>query len=81
MVDDVEEEGNGLCRLHGHDRPCLNPLRELVYGDKEMGVAPGCLLWGANHVQTPDHERPGDRDHLEFHQPVPMLSWGFGTRS
>ena len=42
-MDDVEEEHSLLGFDHG-DRPSFDPFCELVYGDKQMGVAPGRLL-------------------------------------
>jgi hypothetical protein len=47
------------------DRPSLNPLRELVNGDKQVSKALGCFLKRPDKVQTPDHERPSDGDRLE----------------
>jgi hypothetical protein len=35
-------------------------LQNFVDGDQQMRVAPGCLLQGADEVQTPYSKRPGD---------------------
>ena len=40
-MDDVKEEQHGLFRLDHGDRPSLYPLCELVYSDKQVGVAYG----------------------------------------
>ena len=45
-MDDVEEEQHGLLRFDHGDRPSFYPLCKLVYGDKQVGVAPGALLRG-----------------------------------
>ena len=46
VMDDVEEEQHGLLELDRGDRPSFYPLSKLVYGDKQVGVAPGALLRG-----------------------------------
>jgi hypothetical protein len=38
----------------------LDPLGEFVDGDRQVRVAPGCLLQGADEVQTPHGKRPSD---------------------
>ena len=56
-----------------HRGPCwygahwfnLGPLSELVDGHEEETVAPLRLREGAQNVQPPDRERPGERDGLE----------------
>ena len=35
---------------HG-DRLSFDPFCELVYGDKQVGVAPGCLLERPNQIE------------------------------
>ena len=40
-MDDIEEEQHGLLGLDHGDRSSLYPLCELVYGDKQVGVALG----------------------------------------
>ena len=39
-MDDVEEEQHSLLRLDDGDRPSFDPFCELVYDDKQVGVAP-----------------------------------------
>ena len=49
-MDDVEEEQHGLL---GFDRgywSSFNPFCELVYGDKQVGVAPGRLFEWPNQI-------------------------------
>jgi hypothetical protein len=41
-VDDVEEKFHGLLGSDHRNRSIFNPLCELVNGDKQMSVAPGC---------------------------------------
>ena len=43
-MDDVEEEQHGLLRFDLGDRQSFYLLCKLVYGDKQVGVAPRCLL-------------------------------------
>ena len=64
-MDDVEEEQHSLLRLNHRDRPSFDPFYELVYGDQQVGVAPGRLLERPNQIEPPDHEGPCDGDHLE----------------
>jgi hypothetical protein len=64
-MDNVNKEEHCLLRFNSRDQPSLNPLRELVNGDKQVGKAPECFLKRLNKVQTLDRERPSDRDHLE----------------
>ena len=64
-MDDVEEEQHGLLGFDHGDRPSLYPLCELVYGDKQVGVAPERLLERPNQIKPPDREEPRDGDHLE----------------
>ena len=40
-MDDVEEEQHSLLRLDRGDRLSLYPLCKLVYGDKQVRIAPG----------------------------------------
>ena len=63
-MDDVEEELHSLLGLDCGDRPSFDPFCELVYGDKKVGVAPGCLFERSNQIKPPDHEGPCDGDHL-----------------
>ena len=48
VMDDVEEEQYGLFGLDRGDRLSLYPLCKLVYGDKQVGVAPRCLFEWSN---------------------------------
>jgi hypothetical protein len=64
-MNNVSKEEHRLLRFNSRDRPSLNPLRELVNGDKQVGKVLGCFLKQPDKVQTLDHERPSDRDHLE----------------
>ena len=68
-MDDVCEEFDGLFGPDLRDRLGLYPLGELVYGDKQVCIAPECLLEGPNQVKPPDHKWPCDGDRLEH------LSW------
>jgi hypothetical protein len=43
-VDDIHEEQHHLLGLDFGDEVSLDPLRELVHGDEQVCVAPGCLL-------------------------------------
>ena len=47
-MDDVEEEQYGLLRFDCGNRSSFYPLCELVYGDKQVRVAPGCLFEWSN---------------------------------
>ena len=38
-MDDVEEEQHGLLGLDHRDHPSFDPFCEIVYGDKQVGVA------------------------------------------
>ena len=42
--------------LDHRDWPSFDLFCELVYGDKQVGVAPGCFLERHNLVEPPDHE-------------------------
>ena len=64
-MDDVEEEQHGLLGHDHGDRPSLYPLCKLVYGDKQVGVAPGCSFEGSDQIEPPDREWPHDGDRLE----------------
>ena len=64
-MDDVEEEQHGLL---GFDRgywSSFSPFCKLVYGDKQVGKAPGRFFEWPNQVEPPDREGPRDGDHLE----------------
>ena len=64
-MDDVEEEQHSLLRLDHGDWSGFDPFCELVYGDKQVGVAPERLFERPNQIEPLDHEGPRDGDHLE----------------
>ena len=64
-MDDVEEEQHGLLELDCRDWSSLYPLCKLVYGDKQVRIAPGRPLERSDQIEPPDHEWPRDGDHLE----------------
>ena len=63
-MDDVKEEQHGLLRLDHGDWSCLYPLCKLVYGDKQVRIAPGCPLDMSDQIEPLDHKRPRDGDRL-----------------
>ena len=65
VMDDVEEEQHGLLGLDCGDRLSLYPLCKLVYGDKQVGIAPGRSLERSDQIEPPNREQPCDRDRLE----------------
>jgi hypothetical protein len=64
-VDDVCEEFHGLLRPDLRDWLGLYPLHELIYGDKQVRIAPRRPFEGLNQIEPLDHKRSCDRDHLE----------------
>ena len=64
-MDDVKEEQQGLLGLDRGDRSSLYPLCKLVYGDKQVRIAPGRPLERSDQKELPDHEWPHDGDRLE----------------
>ena len=57
-----------MLHLLGFDlgnRSSFYPLCKLIYGDKQVGVAPRRLFEWSNQIEYLDYERPGDGDHLE----------------
>jgi hypothetical protein len=44
VVDDIREEQHCMLGLDFGDGVSLDPLGELVHGDEQVRVAPGCLL-------------------------------------
>ena len=64
-MDDVKEEQHSLLGLDRENWSSLYPLCKLVYGDKQVGVAPGRFLQRTNQVEPLDHKGPCDGDHLE----------------
>jgi hypothetical protein len=55
-VDDVEEKFHSLLGSDRRIRPSLNPLHELVNGDKEMCVASRCFLERPDQIKPLDHK-------------------------
>ena len=74
-MDDVKEEQHGLLGLDRGDRLSLYPLCKLVYGDKQVCIAPGRPLERFDQIEALDHERPCDGDRLE------CLCWQVGLPS
>ena len=64
-MDDGEEEQHGLPELDRADWSSLYPLCKLVYGDKQVRIAPRCPLERSDQIEPPDHEQPRDGDRLE----------------
>ena len=65
VMDDIKEEQHGLLGLDHGDRSGPYSLCKLVYGDKQVGIAPGPSFERSNQIEPPDHERPHDGDRLE----------------
>ena len=65
VMDDVEEEQYGLFGFNRGNQSSFYPLCKLVYGDKQVGVAPGCLFEWSNQIESLDCEWPGDGHCLE----------------
>ena len=65
-MDDIKEEQHGLLGLDHRDRSGLYPFCKLVYGDKQVGIAPGRSFERFDQIEPPDHERPHDGDRLEY---------------
>lgn len=62
---DIRNECDGSRTIQLFDWPRLNPLRELVHGNQQMGhAATYCLEW-ARHVQPPHGKRPSEGDGLQ----------------
>jgi hypothetical protein len=51
-MNNINKEEHRLLRFNSRDRPSLNPLQELVDGDKQVGKALGAF-WGG-----PTRSRP-----------------------
>jgi hypothetical protein len=64
-VDDVNEERHDLLYPKVCDWTCLDPFRELIYGDQQVSVAPGRLSQGPDNVQPSHGERPCDENRLK----------------
>ena len=65
MIDDVKEEQHGLLGLDHGDRSSLYALCILVYGNKQVRIAPGRPLERSDQIEPLDHEWPRDGDCLE----------------
>ena len=55
-MDNVKEEQLGLLGLDHGDRSSLYPLCKLIYGDKQVRIAPGRSLERSNHIEPPHRE-------------------------
>ena len=64
-MDDVKEEQHSLLGLDRGDWSSLYPLCKLVYGDKQVCIAPGHPLERFDQSEPLDHEWPCDGDCLE----------------
>jgi hypothetical protein len=64
-MNNIGKKEHRLLRLDSCDWPSLNPLQELIDGDKQVGESPRRFLERPDKVQTPDHERPSDGDRLK----------------
>ena len=64
-MGNVEEEQHGLLGLDREDRSSFYPLCKLIYGDKQVGVAPGRSFERSKKIEPPDREWPRDGDRLE----------------
>ena len=64
-MDDVKEEQHDLLGFDRGDRLSFYPLCKLVYGDKQVGVAPRHFFERSNQIEPPYHKWIGDGDHLE----------------
>ena len=64
-MDDVEEEQHGLLGLDHGDQTSLYPLCKLVYGGKQVRIAPGHPFERSDQIEPLDHEWPRDGDRLE----------------
>ena len=64
-MDDIKEEQHALLGLDCGDRSSLYPLCKLVYGDKQVRIAPGRPLERFDQIESPDCEWPHDWDCLE----------------
>ena len=74
-MDDVKEEQHGLLGLDRGYRSSLYPLCKLVYGDKQVRIAPERPLEMFDQIEPPDREWPCDGDRLE------CLDWQVGLPS
>jgi hypothetical protein len=64
-MNNVGKEEHHLLGFDLCDWLGLDPLQELVDGNKQVGEAPMRFLERRDKIQTLDRERPSDRDRLE----------------
>ena len=64
-MDDVKEEQHGLLGLDRRDRSSLYPVCKLVYGDKQVRIAPMHPFERSDQIEPLDREWPRDGDRLE----------------
>ena len=64
-MDDVKEEQHGLLGFDHRDWSSFYPLCKLVYGDKQVRIAPRRPLERSDQIEPLDHKRPRGGDHLE----------------
>ena len=64
-MDNVDEEQDGLLGFDRGDRPSFYPLCKLVYGDKQVVVAPGRFFERSNKIEPLDCEWTSDGDRLK----------------
>ena len=64
-MGDIKEDQHGLLGLDHGDWSGLYPLCKLVYGDKQVGVAPERPFERFDQIEPLDRERPYDGDRLE----------------
>ena len=55
-MDDIKEEQHVLLGLDCRDRSSLYPLCKLVYGDKQVRIAPRRPLKRSDQIKPLDHE-------------------------
>ena len=55
-MDDVKDEQHGLLGLDHGDRSSLYPLCKLVYGDKQVRIAPRRPLERSDQIEPLDRE-------------------------
>ena len=57
----ILDEPDGCWPVQFLDRSCLDPLGEFVHYHQQVRHATSSGFEGAHHVESPDHEGPGDR--------------------
>ena len=61
-INDIKEEQHGLLGLDRGDRSSFYPLCKLIYGDKQVRIAPGHPLERSDQIEPLDREWPHDGD-------------------